>query len=141
MPTQTFLEWKDRYSVGNDELDRDHQSIIAIINDLHNSIRDQSTHAQLKEILDRLFDYTQTHFAREERLMQEYGYPDLPKHRTVHSQLTQNTKELLAQSLHEESGTALKAMSFLKDWWIDHILIMDSRYKPYILKEPTTDQP
>jgi len=140
MPTTTFIEWKHHYSVGSDELDADHRRIVAIINDLHNSIRDQSPEATLQSTLVRLFDYTQTHFTREERVMQEHQYPDLPKHRAAHSRLTQRTRELLTRCLHEESDTGVEAMTFLKDWWIDHILVMDSQYKPYILGEPIKSQ-
>jgi len=64
--------------------------------------------------------------------MQEHQYPDLAKHKTLHNNMVQKTQELLKQSLHNENDVSTEAMSFLKNWWIEHIMVMDLRYKPYL---------
>ncbi|NOY88872.1 MAG: hemerythrin family protein [FCB group bacterium] len=132
MATARFIEWKERYSVGNNELDGHHQSVISIINDMYTAIRDQTTQQELIGILHRLLEYTQFHFEREEQLMEEHQFTDLAKHKIVHDRMVQKTKELLKQALHDEIDVSKETMSFLKDWWIDHIIVMDSRYKPYM---------
>lgn len=140
MPTAKFVEWKERHSVGNDELDDQHKGLISIINDLYTAIRDQTAQGELNEILDRLLEYTQSHFEREERLMEEHLYPDLASHRIIHDRMVQRTRELRRLALHNENDVAAKTMSFLKDWWIDHIIVMDSRYKPYMEGKEGLDQ-
>ena len=140
MPTAKFVEWKERYSVGNNELDDQHKGLISIINDLYTAIRDQTTQGELNGILDRLLEYTQSHFEREEHLMEEHLFPDLARHRIVHDRMVQRTRELHRLALHNENDVAVKTMSFLKDWWIDHIIVMDSQYKPYMEGKEGLDQ-
>lgn len=132
MPNAIFVEWKERYSVGNNELDDQHKGIISIINDLYTAILHQTTQRELNSILDRLLEYTRSHFEREEQLMEKVLFPDLAKHRIAHDILARRTSELREQALHNKNDVAVEAMSFLKDWWIDHIIVMDSQYKPYM---------
>jgi hemerythrin-like metal-binding protein len=127
-----LIEWKDRYSVGNDGIDDDHKKIIEIINNLHSNLKNFSEQDVIKDIIARLFEYTQYHFAREESILEKANYPDLEKHRAVHRSLTEKTQELTDQLMHNSQGVPLRTMSFLKDWWIDHIIVMDLKYKKYI---------
>ncbi|MFH1687400.1 MAG: bacteriohemerythrin [bacterium] len=128
-----FIEWKERYSVGHDDLDEDHQEIISIINDLWSILKAEPTPGQVLEILDRLLEYTETHFQREQQVMVDHQYPDLVRHKGLHSRMVQRTRELHAKAVSNHSEISEESMTFLKDWWIDHILAQDSRYKPYIL--------
>jgi hemerythrin len=69
-----FIAWKDDYSVGHAELDGHHKKAVSIMNDLYAAIQEGKHRVQLNGILARLFEYTQLHFRREERLMAE---PDI----------------------------------------------------------------
>lgn len=132
MSTTQFIEWRERYSVGNGVLDTDHQEIISIINKLFNSLQNQSAQTELRAIFDRLLDYTISHFDREEKLMEKYSFPELEQHQQIHRHLTQKTKELSQRYMHNENNIPQETMTFLKNWWIDHIIVKDMRYKPYL---------
>ncbi|MBU1320561.1 MAG: bacteriohemerythrin [candidate division Zixibacteria bacterium] len=132
MNTRTFVKWHDRYGVGNLDLDNDHKAIISIINDLYTAIQMKTDRSEIRRILDRLLEYILSHFEREERLMEEARFPESERHRHLHRCLARKTQELRDRSLQNEEGISQEAMSFLKDWWIDHIIVMDMRYKPYI---------
>ncbi len=138
MPSGNFIEWRERYSVGNDTINTDHQEIISIINDLYNSLQKHSETTELREILDRLLDYTRQHFEREERLMKKAEYPNLEEHKAKHRELTRKTRELAEQCCGTDADISRETMAFLKNWWIDHIIARDMRYKTYIekLKSP-----
>lgn len=140
MQIAKFIEWKDRYNVGNSVIDTDHREITSIINDLYASIHNHSEQAEIRTILGRSLKYTLSHFDREERLLGEVMYPDLEKQKISHRHLAQKTKELFERYSQNENGIPLEAMSFLKNWWIDHIIVMDMRYKPYLeeIKKPSS---
>jgi len=134
VPTPPFIVWKDAYSVGNDELNTHHKGIISIVNDLYSAIQNQSAKAELGSILDRLLDYTQSHFQREESLMAEHQFPGLPQHKVVHERMVLKTEELCGLGLRHNDDAVPETMAFLKDWWVQHIRVMDAQYRPYMAK-------
>lgn len=60
-------------SVGVPHLDSDHKAIIGHINQLHENLRSGSGAADLGEIFDKLIDHIESHFAREEQVMEACG--------------------------------------------------------------------
>jgi hemerythrin len=90
--------------------------------------------------MKRLVDYTRFHFTREEAIMSESEYPDLKKHKATHAVMVQRTEDLSEQVRHDVESTADDVMEFLKNWWIDHILIKDSLYKPYLSENTLKSQ-
>ena len=80
-----FFEWDDSFDVGVAKLNRQHQRLIGLINQLH-AAREQSKSRHTMEsavdeldtmesVIDELIDYSLYHFATEEECMLEYAYP------------------------------------------------------------------
>ncbi len=135
MDNSNFIEWKDRYSVGNKFLDTDHKEIISIINDLYSSLQDLSGANVIGPILDRLLDYTMSHFEREEDFMEIVNYPDLTSHKAAHEILAEKTRELIKRNNEGRGNIPIETLEFLKGWWVNHITFQDMLYKPYMKKE------
>jgi hemerythrin-like metal-binding protein len=129
-----FVEWKEAFSVFHGQLDNDHQKIIKIINSLFQAMKEKKEGETLYGILTDLLEYTKTHFAREEAVMQELEYPGLRQHRDVHTKMTQRTEELLAKYQHGDEHLSQELLSFLKEWWINHVLTLDRGYVPFITR-------
>ncbi|GBE29393.1 MAG TPA: bacteriohemerythrin [Euryarchaeota archaeon] len=136
MKNPVFIVWNDKYSVGNDDLDGHHKAIISIINDLYSAIQQQSADSNLKVLLDRLIKYTIYHFKYEEALMEKHSYPGLADHKIVHAQMVKKTTELVNQAnnatMYHKDDVASSSMTFLKKWWLDHICVIDVKYKPFL---------
>ena len=124
-----FIAWRSFYSVGHDGLDAQHQQILGIINELYKAMEDQSDQGVVEPLLNRLQEYTRKHFAYEESIMEECGFPGIEYHRELHNSLRQRT-----DSLKAHVGLVLKAdlLMFLKDWWLGHIQDEDQHYRPYL---------
>src|SRR5210317_2578607 len=86
--------WDDNYRTGIDEIDRDHKGLVDLINDLYEAMQDGSGGALLLPIFSALKHYTETHFAKEERLMVECDAPDQEKHFQAHKQMVAKLAEL-----------------------------------------------
>ena len=127
---QRFVVWKDFYSVGNDELDNHHRAILAIINDLYESVMTGKARQVRRPIFDRLMKYTKVHFAREEELLKASSFPDLARHKLFHEKLTQKTLDLWKQSAQPGAVGDNELLRFLKEWWINHIGGEDKKYSP-----------
>ena len=64
------MEWNERYNIGIDVIDNQHRQILDYINALEH-IRISGQRDKIKEALDDLIDYTQSHFSFEENLLEQ----------------------------------------------------------------------
>src|SRR4051794_26408741 len=87
-----MFEWKPEYSVGINSIDGQHQNLFVLARDLHTAMSSGQGKLAVGRILDRLVHYTATHFAHEERLMEQCQYPGLANHQMEHRVLTQKVR-------------------------------------------------
>jgi len=120
-----LIEWSDALSVGFIEIDKDHQKLVEIVNELNNAIFQQKNRDELEETLEELIEYTSWHFRHEERLMQQHGYEDMEKHQQIHKDLATKAVEIQAKYEDGDDSVMNVLMPFLKDWLTEHILVTD----------------
>jgi hemerythrin-like metal-binding protein len=132
--TGKLITWSRSYSVGVSQMDKEHQRLIDIINNLYAAMRSGRSKDAIGTILDELIDYTKSHFAHEEKLMQEINYEGFDEQKRCHVALVSQVVEIQQKY---RAGTALgqEVMSFLKDWLIKHIQGVDKRYGPAMNKK------
>ncbi|WP_168205956.1 bacteriohemerythrin [Geobacter sp. FeAm09] len=128
-----LIDWSASYSVGVPAMDKEHQRLIEIINNLYGAMRSGRGQDAIGTILDELVAYTKTHFSHEERLMQDAGYGGYDEQKRAHEALVQQVTEIQGKY---RAGTALgqEVMSFLKSWLVNHIQGLDKRYGPTLNK-------
>jgi hemerythrin len=125
-----MFEWKPEYAVGIGSIDAQHQKLFAIARELYEAMSAGRAKASLALILDRLVQYTATHFAHEECLMRVHDYPDFLKHKAQHDALT---KQVLAFQQEFDAGMVsmtVQLLQFLKNWLENHIIVSDFEYAP-----------
>ena len=127
-----FINWSDRLETGISKVDQQHQKLVAMVNALYDAMKDGSGQEVLGKVLTGLVDYTRTHFAAEEALMSQFGYPGLAAHKVEHDKLTGQVAELQAQFQSGKAALTLKVANFLKDWLSGHILGVDQQYAPFL---------
>lgn len=129
-----WMAWDERLAVGVDIIDAEHRHLLALVNALYDAL--QSGHGE--EVLQRtyaeLVDYTLTHFAHEEELMRQSGYPGLDAHHRLHSELRENTLQLQHKARGHEDSLAISVatMQFLRDWLLHHICGSDRQFGAYL---------
>ena len=125
----SYWSWDDSLSVGIDVIDGQHRRIVDYINELDvahlTKDRDKVT-----QVLMGLVDYTISHFAFEENLMTEGGYPLSEAHKKVHESFIAHINKYKEQ---HESGHDItrQLMSELQIWLTNHIKNEDKHYVPY----------
>jgi hemerythrin len=127
-----IINWNDKMSVNIGEIDKQHQCLIELVNNLHDSMKAGKGNAVMGPILTDLLNYTQFHFATEEKYFQQYSYPEYLLHKMQHDELTKKTKELNASFQAGKMTISIEVMNFLKDWLSNHILGSDKKYSPYL---------
>jgi len=119
---------------GVDQMDGQHRRLFDLINELSEAITEGKGREKMGSILDALIDYTAKHFAEEERLLEETGYPDLEAHKPLHRAFVAKVME--SRKAFEE-GTGMVSsdiVNFLNDWLVKHIGGVDKRYGPHLKK-------
>lgn len=127
-----LMEWTDDMSVGVDVLDHDHRKLFGLINELDTIINADvvSKQGAIDSVLSELADYSNYHFNREQALMEACEYPDLDNHKKVHIIYKNKLDEALLDHKKQPASINVQEIrDFLKNWWIDHIMVMDKHYQ------------
>jgi hemerythrin-like metal-binding protein len=127
-----LITWSDRYSVGIARMDAQHQRMVELINELRAAMLEGDGSLVVGKILDGLMEYTVTHFAAEEALMQEAAYPDYAQHKAEHGRLTEQVKLLKKKAPTANVMLPLELAAFLRRWLIGHIVDMDKKYSAHL---------
>jgi len=127
-----IIEWSDaKFSVNVAEIDAQHKKLIAMINDIHETMKNKSAHGEnLKKILHGLEDYINRHFTTEENYFTVFKYPDAAAHIREHQAFSKKVAEFKG-SLNYDLLFAPDIYYFLKDWLIHHICVTDRAYGPW----------
>lgn len=127
-----MMEWSSALSVSVKQFDDQHKKLVAMVNQLHDAMKVGKGGEVLGPILNSLISYTASHFADEERLMLQNGYPDLAKHKAEHDKLTSQVLDLQKQYQATNMGLSMAVMAFLRDWLVNHIQGEDKKYGPFL---------
>ncbi|MBI4082461.1 MAG: hemerythrin family protein [Candidatus Lambdaproteobacteria bacterium] len=127
-----YFEWLDKYSVGVPSLDDDHRALIGLVDQVVTAIEQGRGHDVVAPVLDRLMDYTVSHFEHEERLMAKSDYPRYVEHVQQHNMLI---RRVLTFSIQYGKGEIdpVEFGQFLMDWLLKHVLHEDQQYKAHLM--------
>ena len=128
-----LIIWNSGYSVGNEEIDTQHQKLIEIINTLHDAMRIGKGKEIIEKVLDELTNYTIFHFAIEEKLFDLHKYPGSLIHKKNHSDLVAKVIAFKENYFNGSSLLTLDLMNFLKDWLVNHIAKSDKEYTAFFI--------
>ncbi|MHA1597148.1 MAG: bacteriohemerythrin [Alphaproteobacteria bacterium] len=124
-----LFEWRPEFNVGIEAIDTDHKFLVSLINQLDEANTDGQGKEIIGSVLNALYDYTEFHFAREEKMMSACGYPDLERHGQQHHALKARLMEIRDDYLASQSNNIeASVLEFLKDWLSEHILGRDMQY-------------
>jgi hemerythrin len=124
-----FFEWSSEFSVNNHDIDEQHQELISILNRLFLAVAERQGHAVTLSVLDSLLNYTQNHFAYEERVLQEAHYSDFDHHVQEHRMLGAELNELVAKYMIEGQQIYFELLRLLRKWLKKHIQGSDMNYR------------
>lgn len=128
-----MLVWEEAYKIGHDTMDAQHLVLVACINQLDININDDGARDVLPDVMKAVGGYLAYHFAEEEEVMRQAGYPRLEEHLANHRAFTGEFQRLLdLAGRGDVLPAALKMRAFVIDWLISHILEADADYARHI---------
>ena len=125
------IDWDDSFSVHHEELDKQHQKLVGLYNELHESLLHgtiEEATEQRKQTLASLVDYIDYHFNSEEQYLKELHYPDFKKHCQIHSNFSSKVKSLQYDIANGNMVFTSSLIKLLRNWIVDHILKEDKAY-------------
>ena len=117
-----MIAWDDALTVGIAEIDSQHKSIIALINDLE-ALKGQGDDIAAAKALQFLRSYLHDHFEMEAELMLDLVYPGRAAHQQQHEQFVNH---VIFFEIEKEFGVVSEQMlsdilAFLTEWFLTHI--------------------
>jgi hemerythrin-like metal-binding protein len=130
------LEWSNDYIINIPAIDNEHKLIVSIVNDISRSMlhHGELQAKMVSESLRMLSRCIRNHFESEERLLSLNNYPELEAHMAEHAGLL-TIFDTFEQNFTARNSTVNEEMLlFLKDWFVRHILLHDSKIGHYYSK-------
>ena len=123
-----ILEWKDEYSVHVEEIDNQHKEMFNIVNNLISKLNSQQNESTIKEILNSIIRYKETHFATEEKYFDLFHYEGAEAHKIAHKSFAKHIEDLRSSKIDNTTTLAFELIDYLEDWLINHLMNMDHKY-------------
>lgn len=127
-----LMTWSDKYSVGVKSLDNQHSVLVETLNKLYDAMMKGQARDITGPLLKMLVEYTNEHFAAEEKLMASTKYPGSALHIVKHKDLIKQVGEFVGRFERGEITLSVDLLKFLRDWLGTHILKEDKEYGPWL---------
>lgn len=130
-----YAEFDDSLLTGNGTIDEQHRELIGRIHDLQITCENERpAKREAIQLLDYLADYIEYHFAEEEKLQEEIGYPGIKEHKEKHQELRRSVAELYHMLEEEEGPTdafVAQVNKKVMEWLYSHIQGFDRSVAEY----------
>ena len=126
-----MIQWNDSLATGHSVVDRDHQQLIASLNELEAALKSGAGKAQIVAQIAFLNEYARGHFAREEVHMQRVACPAYADNCREHKLFVARLDGWVSRLKSEGASTSL-VLEVYRDtstWIRDHILKTDCRLR------------
>lgn len=130
------FEWKERYALQLEEIDRQHKKLFEIgarAYDLASGGDAFDHYDEILAVIQELLDYTEYHFGFEEALLTRHQYPVLDTHKQEHTYYVAKIKSISNRDIDGDQLQAIQdIVDFLSQWISSHIVFEDRKYAAYL---------
>lgn len=115
-------------AVGTEDLDAEHALQYKLLAEVERLLAEENE-AAARDVIRRLYDYSEAHFASEQVLMRLHSYPGYLAHEREHGDLLVALQSLLSSVGVESSSTSA---SSLRRWLSGHIHHADQAFVDFL---------
>jgi hemerythrin len=119
-----YIEWQERYAIGENRIDAQHKYLLKLINRLHSLIGPLTEAGSAWSLLEEFNDYAETHFSTEESIVEAMQIEErhFAEHRREHERYRQKIDRFRAGFEHGDADSVVpQLMTFIDHWWLNHI--------------------
>ena len=134
-----LIKLEDNLKLDNPEIDSQHETLISLVNLLHETMLQGADKAALDTLLSQLLVHTRDHFDYEEALMSRFNYPAFEEHKSQHNRLLQHLEDLAARYKKGELLLSFAVLLELKGWATVHIEKSDKLLGTFLNNRKATE--
>ena len=130
------IVWTEEMRTGHPIIDSDHQQLVQIINLVEEAVAEHNI-VRADQIIFALLAYVTGHFAREEGIQQQIGFPEREAHQQRHRIMADFSTQL--ENRIREARTEIQKLTYLSqlqdalgEWLLKHIMAEDMKMVPYL---------
>ncbi len=129
-----MVELTESFLLESDILDKDHQQLADILNEIVRAIDDGSA-GECKQLVPKFVQAAKAHFAKEEAFLVKIGYPNVKKHKEHHRGLNDKMDHMLEFGrMAEENELARESLrKELLFFLMDDVITSDLEFKQFIV--------
>jgi hemerythrin len=113
-------------------MDQQHAVLMDTLNDLRLAVAQGAPRDRVSKELNRLLDFTAMHFASEERLLVQNGFPAAPEHRQAHERMLDQMHQVVQRASHMSNTEIQPLVAVLGCGFADHIGQLDVAYGEWL---------
>lgn len=130
------INFSNDFKIGFQDIDQQHFKIVTSINKIIDYYNNDVASKNIIDICDELLSDSYQHFAFEETLLDELGYPNYIQHAQIHLAFKDITTELILKNIDNQSEQiSAEALEFMRNWWINHIQHEDMAFKDFLVEK------
>ncbi len=127
-----LMTWTSKYSVGVEDLDRQHKALMEALNELHAASMQGRSQGVADSLLRRIASIAREHFSAEEKLMESAGFSGLASHRAKHQELASRVREFVTRHEKGDAAVYTQLLYFMRDWQTKHMQTEDQEYAQWL---------
>lgn len=113
---------------GHAEIDRQHAELLVCLAGVKEFVGGDYAFSAGLTAIQALIGYTEDHFAFEEDLLHQWGYPDLDAHIEHHKSLVAEVRRQWKRVELEGADIAREVVDTIERWITDHINVEDLKF-------------
>jgi hemerythrin len=128
------IVWHEELATGNVLIDEQHKEMFRRFNSFQSACKQGKGLDELSGLLAFLGEYVRSHFALEEQLQRDHGYPGFPKHKEEHDGFIRKFQQLEEQLNAEGTTPALLMQTnmALVNWLTRHFTWTDKELADFL---------
>lgn len=123
-----LIEWRKEFTVGVPAVDHEHQGMIELLNELHESLEGKADKEAVSRFLGEVHARIAAHFALEEQIMRDRRYDQYEDHKADHERLLDDIRDIMDR---HEAGAYIdyeaELSAHLREWFTAHFKTKDAR--------------
>jgi len=123
-----MISWTTQYSVNIREIDEQHNTIVAVTNELSEFIDKGGEREVIGTIIRKLISIAAYHFATEEKYFALFKYEEAEQHIKIHRAMSARLEDFRRDFFDNGKNVTAELANFTMVWLTDHVLHQDKKY-------------
>ena len=121
--------WESKFALNVPAMDADHQKLVSMISSLYDSMKKGESKQVVSRLVTELNSYASTHFENEEKMLANNNHPEVLLQKEQHVQFLNKIGEFKESVDRGKLNTSVEMLTFLNNWFLNHIMKVDIKYK------------